>query len=239
MLEVHNVSKNFGGVRAVKGVSFNVRSNEIHGLIGPNGAGKTTMINLVSGLLSVSDGSIALDGQAIQMLPPDARARLGVSRTFQNLRLFNNLSVRRNIEVAEIHAGGRDKADPDLIEEAISRFGLDDILEAAPTSLPYGQMRRLEIVRALALRPKLLMLDEPAAGMNAEETDQLFDNIKWIRQRHPCAIVLIEHDLKFVLSVCDTLTVMNMGSLLASGTPQDITKNPEVIEAYLGHGTHS
>jgi len=155
------------------------------------------------------------------------------------LRLFNNLSVRRNIEVAEIHAGGRDKADPGLINDAISRFGLSNILEAAPTSLPYGQMRRLEIVRALALRPKLLMLDEPAAGMNADETDELFDNIKWIRQRQPCAIVLIEHDLKFVLSVCDNLTVMNMGSLLASGTPQQITTNPEVIEAYLGHGTNS
>lgn len=239
MLEVRNVSKNFGGVKAVSDVSFSVGADEIHGLIGPNGAGKTTMINLVSGLLVVSAGAILLGGQEIQDLPSDARARIGVGRTFQNLRLFNNLSVRRNIEVAEIHAGRRADGDPDLITDAILRFGLGDVLEASPPSLPYGQMRRLEIVRALALRPKLLMLDEPAAGMNADETNQLFDNIKWIRQRHPCAIVLIEHDLKFVLSVCDNLTVMNMGSLLASGTPQQITTNPEVIEAYLGHGSNS
>jgi branched-chain amino acid transport system ATP-binding protein len=239
MLELRDVSKNFGGVKAVNAVSFGVAANEIHGLIGPNGAGKTTLINLISGLLSLSDGAIFLEGQPIQKMPADARARIGVSRTFQNLRLFNNLSVRRNIEVAEIHAGGRDKADPDLIIDAITRFGLTDILEASPTSLPYGQMRRLEIVRALALRPRLLMLDEPAAGMNADETNELFDNIKWIQQRHPCAIVLIEHDLKFVLSVCDTLTVMNMGSLLASGPSQQITTNPEVIEAYLGHAASS
>jgi branched-chain amino acid transport system ATP-binding protein len=235
MLEVKNISKNFDGVQAVNGVSFKVGADEIHGLIGPNGAGKTTMINLVSGLLSVSDGSIILEGQAIEKMPSDARARIGVARTFQNLRLFSNLSVRRNIEVAEIHAGARGKADPDLINEALNRFGLADILDAAPSSLPYGQMRRLEIVRAMALRPKLLMLDEPAAGMNAEETGELFENIKWLRERHPCAIILIEHDLKFVLSVCENLTVMNMGSLLASGTPSQITTNPEVIEAYLGH----
>ncbi|MBL4767914.1 MAG: ABC transporter ATP-binding protein [Rhodobacteraceae bacterium] len=239
MLTVRNVSKNFGGVRAVSDVSFSVGATEIHGLIGPNGAGKTTMINLVSGVLSISEGTIMLGDREIQKMPTDARARIGVSRTFQNLRLFNNLTVRRNIEVAEIHAGGRDKADPDLITDAITRFGLENVLEASPTSLPYGQMRRLEIVRALALRPKLLMLDEPAAGMNSDETDELFDNIKWIRERHPCAIVLIEHDLKFVLSVCDNLTVMNMGSLLASGTPQQITTNPEVIEAYLGYGPNS
>ncbi len=234
MLEVRNVSKNFGGVRAVNRVSLSVGADEIHGLIGPNGAGKTTMINLISGLLSVSEGEILVAGAPVHHLPADARARAGVARTFQNLRLFQNLSVRRNIEIAQIHAGPHD--DPELIDDAIGLFGLSGSLDDKPTSLPYGQMRRLEIVRALALRPRVLMLDEPAAGMNPEETDALFENLKWLRARHPCAIVLIEHDLKFVLSVCETLTVMNMGSLLASGSPQDVTQNQEVIEAYLGHG---
>jgi branched-chain amino acid transport system ATP-binding protein len=127
-------------------------------------------------------------------------------------------------------------ADPGLVENAIDRFGLRDVLGEAPDSLPYGQMRRLEIVRALALRPRVLMLDEPAAGMNPEETDELFRNITWLRNRHPCAILLIDHDLKFIMSACERLTVMNMGSLLASGLPQEVTTNKEVISAYLGQG---
>ncbi|WP_299349162.1 ABC transporter ATP-binding protein [uncultured Maritalea sp.] len=223
-------------MKAVNEVSFTVEDHEIHGLIGPNGAGKTTMINLISGLLSVSAGEIKLDGQQIQNLPAEKRARLGVARTFQNLRLFKNLTVRRNIEVAEIQKRKNATTDPDLINDAIDRFGLGDVLQQTPDSLPYGQMRRLEIVRALALRPKVLMLDEPAAGMNPEETNELFENLTWLRNRHPCAIVLIEHDLQFIMSACEKLTVMNMGCLLASGLPQDVTKNNEVINAYLGQG---
>jgi len=236
MLQIQNVSKNFEGVKAVDDVTFTVENNEIHGLIGPNGAGKTTMINLISGLLSVSSGEIIIDDVPIHKMAAEARARLGIARTFQNLRLFRNLSVRRNIEVAEIHARDKGASDPALIEDAIDRFGLRKSLEEAPGSLPYGQMRRLEIVRALALRPKVLMLDEPAAGMNSEETGALFENLTWLRERHPCAIVLIEHDLTFIMSACEKLTVMNMGSLLASGLPQDVTKNQEVINAYLGQG---
>ncbi len=236
MLEIRGICKNFGGVKAVNEVSFTVEDHEIHGLIGPNGAGKTTMINLISGLLSVSAGEIKLDGQQIQNLPAEKRARLGVARTFQNLRLFKNLTVRRNIEVAEIQKRKNATTDPDLINDAIDRFGLGDVLQQTPDSLPYGQMRRLEIVRALALRPKVLMLDEPAAGMNPEETNELFENLTWLRNRHPCAIVLIEHDLQFIMSACEKLTVMNMGCLLASGLPQDVTKNNEVINAYLGQG---
>jgi branched-chain amino acid transport system ATP-binding protein len=167
-----------------------------------------------------------------------ARAQLGIARTFQNLRLFPNLSVRQNIEVAELHADGARSADTELIEDAIEGFGLRGVLEHSPTSLPYGQMRRLEIVRALALRPKVVMLDEPAAGMNPEETERLFANLTWLLQRHPCAIILIEHDLKFIMSACHTLTVMNMGRLLASGAPEEVTKNKEVITAYLGQGNH-
>ena len=238
MLELRGVSKNFGGVQAVNDVSFSVAENEIHGLIGPNGAGKTTVINLISGLLSVSRGEILVNGERLETIPPERRARKGVARTFQNLRLFHNLSVRRNIEVAEVHGRAVPGEDGDLIEDAIDRFGLRAVLEAAPDSLPYGQMRRLEIVRALALRPAVLMLDEPAAGMNPEETEALFRNLVWLRDRHPCAIVLIDHDLKFIMSACEKLTVMNMGSLLASGLPRDVTKNKEVINAYLGQGDH-
>jgi len=238
MLELRGVSKNFGGVQAVKDVSFSVAENEIHGLIGPNGAGKTTVINLISGLLSVSRGEILVNGERLETVSPERRARKGVARTFQNLRLFHNLSVRRNIEVAEVHGRAVPGEDGDLIEDAIARFGLRAVLGAAPDSLPYGQMRRLEIVRALALRPAVLMLDEPAAGMNPEETEALFRNLIWLGDRHPCAIVLIDHDLKFIMSACEKLTVMNMGRLLASGLPRDVTKNKEVINAYLGQGDH-
>ena len=234
MLRVEGVSKTFGGVRAVDDVSFTVAETEIHGLIGPNGAGKTTMINLISGFLTPSAGRILLGDAVMSGQPPEAVARAGIARTFQNLRLFKNLTVRRNIEVAEGHA--RHAGDAALIGDAIARFGLDPVLDLAPDALSYGHMRRLEIVRALALRPKVLLLDEPAAGMNTEETEELFRNLLWLRERHPCAILLIDHDLKFIMSASETLTVMNMGRLLASGLPQDVTKNTEVIRAYLGHG---
>lgn len=235
MLSVQNLSKHFGGVKAVDALSFEVAEREIHGLIGPNGAGKTTAINLISGILTPTSGKIILDGEEIQNLSADKRAALGIARTFQNLRLFKNLNLRRNIEVAEITARHKRTSDDNLIEDAIERFGLNPLLDQYPGSLSYGFMRRLEIVRALALRPKVIMLDEPAAGMNHEETQELFENLLWLRDRHPCAIILIEHDLKFILSASEKLTVMNMGTLLASGNAQDITKNPEVIQAYLGN----
>ena len=239
MLHVRHVSKNFGGVQAVNDVSFSIEANEIHGLIGPNGAGKTTMINLISGLLGLSQGEIEVDGERIDGMPAEQRARAGIARTFQNLRLFPNLSVCRNIEVAEINRRRLGHDDQSLIEDAIDLFHLRAVLDAAPDSLSYGQMRRLEIVRALALRPKVLMLDEPAAGMNPEETEELFGNLTWLRERHPCAILLIDHDLKFIMSACEKLTVMNMGSLLASGAPKDVTANPEVINAYLGQNDNN
>ena len=220
MLEVPNIVKHFGGVRAVDGVSFTVAGNEIHGLIGPNGGGKTTMLNLISGLLTPSQGEILVDGHHIENLPAESRARTGLARTFQNLRLFKNLSVRQNIKVAEIPLAGRSAVDPDLVEDAIDLFHLRNVLEDSPDSLLYGQMRRLEIVRALALQPK--------------ETTELLDNLIWLRKRRPCAIIIIDHDLKFIMSACEKLTVMNMGCLLASGLPENVTNNREVINAYLG-----
>ena len=232
MLRLDGLTKRFGGVTAVDDLSFEVAPGEIHGLIGPNGAGKTTVINLISGFLTPTSGQILLEGRPIQQRPPEWRARHGVARTFQNLRLFRNLSVGRNIEVAEGRTGTA--ADPRLIADAIDRFGLRAKLHRTPDALPYGDMRRLEIIRALALRPRLLMLDEPAAGMNTEETEELFANLSWLRERHPCAILLIDHDLKFIMSASETLTVMNMGRLVASGLPRDVTKNEEVIRAYLG-----
>ena len=234
MLRVEGVSKRFGGVQAVDNVSFTVSTNEIHGLIGPNGAGKTTMINLISGFLRPTSGRIVLGEREIQNMASERVARAGIARTFQNLRLFKNLTVRRNIEVAEAHA--TDASDPTLISDAIARFRLGPVLDHAPDALSYGHMRRLEIIRALALRPQVLLLDEPAAGMNTEETEELFRNLLWIRERHPCAILLIDHDLKFIMSASETLTVMNMGRLLASGLPKNVTRNEEVIRAYLGHG---
>ena len=194
LLQVRNVVKHFGGVKAVNGVSFSVARSEIHGLIGPNKAGKTTMINLISGLLRPSQGEILVDGHHIEDLPAESRARMGVARTFQNLRVFKNLSVRQNIKVAEIPILGRSSVDQDLDEDAIDLFRLRDVLDDSPESLPYGQMRRLEIVRALALQPKLLMLDEAAAGMNPEETNELLSNLIWLRKRSPCAIVIIDHE---------------------------------------------
>lgn len=188
LLQVRNVVKHFGGVKAVDGVSFSVARSEIHGLIGPNKAGKTTMINLISGLLRPSQGEILVDGHHIEDLPAESRARMGVARTFQNL------SVRQNIKVAEIPILGRSPVDQDLVEDAIDLFRLRDVLDDSPESLPYGQMRRLEIVRALALQPKLLMLDEAAAGMNPEETNELLSNLIWLRKRSPCAIVIIDHE---------------------------------------------
>lgn len=239
MLKVEGISKHFGGVKAVNNVSFHVKENEIHGLIGPNGAGKTTMINLISGLLKPNAGKIILDGYEIQDLPAEQRAKNGVARTFQNLRLFENMTVATNIKVAAFSRFNNptDKSDHDfdLITDAIKTFQLEQFMDKYPSELAYGYMRRLEIVRALALRPKLLMLDEPAAGMNNEETEELFSNLLWLRNRHPCSIILIEHDLKFIMQASENLTVMNMGELLATGDPKKVTTNQDVISAYLGH----
>ncbi|MFK8083977.1 MAG: ABC transporter ATP-binding protein [Granulosicoccus sp.] len=235
MLELSEVSKRFGGVQAVDGVTLQVSAESVHGLIGPNGAGKTTLINLISGLLVHNNGSIVLNGRDLGNTQAHQRAQHGVARTFQNLRIYPNLTVQQNIEVAastvsrsnSIHDGRR-------VEEAIQQFDLDDKRQFYASELSYGHMRRLEIVRALALAPRVLMLDEPAAGMNQEETEQLIDGLQWVKQNHSCAMLVIDHDLRFIMSVCDRITVMNMGRVLTTGTPSEVSTDPAVIAAYLG-----
>jgi len=229
VLDLNGITKTFGGIHAVEDVTMSVASGEVRGLIGPNGAGKTTLVNLISGLLAHSAGNLSLDGEPLDRLCAHQRAALGVARTFQNLRVFPSLSVAQNIDVARY--SGRGSA---MVDAAIAEFGLSDKLNQSAGSLAYGQLRRLEIVRALALNPRVLMLDEPAAGMNEQETDALGRSLSWVRSHSDCAILVIDHDLKFIMSLCDRITVLNMGTVIAEGAPKDITKNQEVIDAYLG-----
>ena len=229
MLELSSVSKSFGGVHAVRDVSFVLQTGEVRGLIGPNGAGKSTLVNLISGLLVPTSGTMTLDGVALTGKNAHQRARLGVARTFQNLRVFPSLSVEQNIDVARY--AGRGGALP---EAAIDEFGLRGKLTQPANALSYGDQRRLEIVRGLALKPKVLMLDEPAAGMNEEETDALGRALKWVQRAADCALFVIDHDLKFSMTLWDRITVLDMGAIIAEGSPQDITTNPNVISAYLG-----
>lgn len=234
MLELAGISKTFGGVKAVRDVSLSVAQGEVRGLIGPNGAGKTTLVNLISGILGHSAGTLSLNGQRLDGLKANRRASVGISRTFQNLRVFPNLTVGQNIDVGRYTAiqAGRDTTD--LVDAAIGEFDLNDKLNDTAQSMSYGHLRRLEIVRALATGPKVLMLDEPAAGMNEHETEALGHSLNWVRKQSDTAIMVIDHDLKFIMALCDQITVMNMGAVIAEGAPDEISKNPQVIEAYLG-----
>lgn len=234
MLELRSVTKTFGGVRAVQDVSLALSSGEVRGLIGPNGAGKSTLVNLISGLLTHSTGQMTLDGVALDGLPARRRAELGIARTFQNLRIFPSLSVQQNIDVAGYTGARTGRHAAGLVRDAIAQFGLADKLNARADSLAYGQLRRLEIVRALALEPTVLMLDEPAAGMNEQETEALGQSLHWVRHRSDCAMLVIDHDLKFIMSLCERITVLNMGSVIAEGSPREVSENRQVIDAYLG-----
>ncbi|MEM6988353.1 MAG: ABC transporter ATP-binding protein [Pseudomonadota bacterium] len=234
MLELRGLTKRFGGVAAVQDVTMTVAPAEVRGLIGPNGAGKSTLVNIISGLLRHDSGSIRLDGEALDQMSVQQRAEHGIARTFQNLRVFPSLTVQQNIDVAA-NTGARSGRDGDtLIDKAVDQFDLRDKLNASANSLAYGQLRRLEIVRALALRPRVLMLDEPAAGMNEHETSALGDALAWVRHEAGCTMVVIDHDLKFIMSLCEHITVLNMGAVIAEGTPQAVSDNPDVAEAYLG-----
>ena len=235
MLRLDSISKKFGGVKAVSEVSLEISDGDVLGLIGPNGAGKSTLINLITGLLTPDEGRIYLSNLNITSQRPYERARLGLARTFQNLRIFPNLSVAQNIEVASISADYSFRKINFDLDEIINIFDLDDKLDLASEELSYGHLRRLEIVRALALNPLVLLLDEPAAGMNENETKELSNSLKWVQNNIACSIIVIDHDLKFIMGVCDKITVMNMGEVIATGKPNEISNNKKVKEAYIGH----
>jgi len=235
MLRLDSISKKFGGVKAVSEVSLEISDGDVLGLIGPNGAGKSTLINLITGLLTPDEGRIYLSNLNITSQRPYERARLGLARTFQNLRIYPNLSVAQNIEVASISADYSSRKINFDLYEIISIFDLDDKLDLASEELSYGHLRRLEIVRALALNPLVLLLDEPAAGMNENETKELSNSLKWVQNNIACSIIVIDHDLKFIMGVCDKITVMNMGEVIATGKPNEISNNKKVKEAYIGH----
>ena len=235
MLRLDSISKKFGGVKAVSQVSLELSDGDVLGLIGPNGAGKSTLINLITGLLTPDEGKIYLSNLNITSKKPFERARLGLARTFQNLRIYPNLSVGQNIEVASISSNYSSRTMNFDLDKIINIFDLDDKIDLASEELSYGHLRRLEIVRALALNPLVLLLDEPAAGMNENETKELSNSLKWVQNNIACAIIVIDHDLKFIMGVCDKITVMNMGEVIASGKPNEISNNKRVKEAYIGH----
>lgn len=248
LLEVKNISKHFGGLKAVDNVSIEVKEGEVLGIIGPNGAGKTTFFNLITGTYSLTSGQIFFDGKDVTGFSPEKMAGLQMARTFQNIKLFKFLSVLENIKAgfhirlktnifdAMLHSKKYKKDEKYADEESkkiLERIGLIDQINLMAGNLPYGWQRRLEIGRALALSPKLLLLDEPAAGMNPSETADLMQFIKTLNS-DGITVVVIEHDMKFIMNLCDRIVVINHGTKLAEGTPSEISKNPQVIEAYLG-----
>ena len=249
IIEVKGITKRFKGLTAVNDVSFSVRKGGITGMIGPNGAGKTTAFNLITGVYQPTTGSIEFDGKSIVGRKPYEITQRGVARTFQNIRLFSELSVLDNVKIAfhshvkyglaeSVFRVGRYFGEEKQIEEEslklLKIFKLDGKADEQAKNLPYGAQRRLEIARALAAKPKLLLLDEPAAGMNPQETRELMEMISWIRKEFGLTVLLIEHDMSLVMGICERIYVLEYGMIIATGTPQEIQSNPEVIRAYLG-----
>ena len=234
-LHVEQATMAFQGLVALNEVTLDVRSGEIVGLIGPNGAGKTTLLNVVTSILVPTGGEVLLDGRRVSGLDPATVARLGIARTFQNIRLFGTLSVRQNVEVARsLAVRHRAAGDGMSAESALASFGLTTVADRRAATLPYGEQRQLEMARALALRPAILLLDEPAAGMNDVESEHLMDLVRTIRDEHGCGILVIDHDLHFIMGVCDRIYVLAGGRMISQGSPEDVRRDPAVITAYLG-----
>ncbi|MCI9471152.1 MAG: ABC transporter ATP-binding protein [Lachnospiraceae bacterium] len=249
LLEVNNLGISFGGLRAVNEFHLKIEKGCLYGLIGPNGAGKTTVFNLLTGVYKPNEGVIRLDGENIVGKKTIDINKAGVARTFQNIRLFKDLSVLDNVKVG-LHNHYRysmlegifrfpqyfkvEKAMDEKAMELLSVFDLDKEAHTMAANLPYGKQRELEITRALATEPKLLLLDEPAAGMNPNETKELMETIRFVRDEFHMTILLIEHDMKLVSGICEELTVLNFGEVLAEGATSDVLNDPEVIKAYLG-----
>lgn len=249
LLEVKNLGISFGGLRAVDSFNVTIEKGQLYGLIGPNGAGKTTIFNLLTGVYQPSHGSIMLEGDNLVGRSPAGICHAGIARTFQNIRLFSKMTVLDNVKTAlhnevrysllssilhdPLYHKGEAKMDQQAME-ILKVFDLDQYADYMASNLPYGQQRKLEIARALATNPKLLLLDEPAAGMNPNETAELMETIQLIRSRYQITILLIEHDMKLVAGICEYLSVLNFGTELASGTPDVVLNDPKVITAYLG-----
>ena len=248
MLNLSGIGKQFGGLTALQGISFNVGKGSITGIIGPNGAGKTTLFNIATGIYPPSAGAVVLEGKDISRLPPEGRARLGLVRTFQNIELFGKMTVLENVMVGLHTRSGsglfacsfrmpwqmsEERRIRERAKELLAFVGIPELADVQAGTLSFGKGRLLEIARAMALEPKLLLMDEPAAGLNSSETAELADLIKKIRDLG-VTVALVEHDMDLVMDICDQLVVLNLGTMLAEGTPREIQDNQAVITAYLG-----
>ena len=251
VLRTENLGITFGGLKAVQSVNLEIKKKQLYGLVGPNGAGKTTVFNLLTGVYQPTAGTFYLEGEELKGKTQEAINHKGIARTFQNIRLYNNMSVIRNVMVG-LHNQPEFKCNPftsilrlpghykteeamrEKAKEILRIFGLEEERNNLACNLPYGKQRKLEIARALATNPKLLLLDEPAAGMNPQETDDLMHIVRRIRDEFDLTILLIEHDMKFVSGLCDEITVLNFGTVLTQGETSEALNNPEVIKAYLG-----
>ena len=249
LLEAKGLGIRFGGLKAVDEFNFEIDENQLFGLIGPNGAGKTTVFNLLTGVYKPTSGGIVFAGKSMNKLTPTKITQLGIARTFQNIRLFKDMTVLDNVKVglhysqnysllaSILHLPNYFKGEEQMTKKAMELlevFDLDKYADVKASNLPYGKQRKLEIARALATKPKLLLLDEPAAGMNPNETKELMDTIRFVRDEFDMTILLIEHDMKLVSGICEELTVLNFGRVLAQGKTNEVLNNPQVVTAYLG-----